>query len=1692
MQKISETLQILQKQLPAEVLSKVLPSLLRVPEAFAFLTGTLSDKQPAFLQKPDDFLPGNLAAHVLQVDSEARDPDEETARSLLPVPPDADFTTLAHASLDLAARLNANDAVSGDDIHTVANDRKLRSLLALAFNRIESPGEYVKDAFAGDDEALQKAWVNAILANMSPGQAAQWVEKHVPNHGKLMLELRMQKGSQLEDPPVDVSDETTPSDPLSASQRLIAYGKHDVARNLLQSTWQNLSRQIASIADRMGDLAELEQDLLTTVEARREALEIHPTALRRARWIRSLLDNGQIAEATSQAQGQPVNLEEQIAFGLVSLANGDLARASDYLKAASMQLRAQSSSPRWILLLADGLQAVGAISDAIEVYQRFVEVFPADSETRTKYAVLLSEAGDAYGARQEAFLSSALAPDSLSNEVVLAQSLQATGNVEKALSVWQELASEHPIYNDRVAECAIQLGDLSRAEVAVSGLLTGNKRQKSLGHILLGHISMARNDHQQARASFDRAVDIDPENADAWIALAQAQFEIGDRSAAEKTLTGAIQRQPELGSLHAALGAQYHAEGRLTDALTSINRAVQLDTDDPDYLLARGQILLDLGQWTEAKESLKTVWEKKPRSWNVQIALAQAHEQAGELAAAKKLIENLPPHLSGQAYLDAGRILAKSIEGHDDGSDTLEESYTLLDRAIESDASPARVHYWKGYAAEYAGEWDQALRHYQDSLREASELRDVKLDALLGYARSANKLDRPSLAVKALLDARDQFPASTTLLGALSESYLHAGETAHALSMANQALELAPRDKSLLRLASRCAQANANDELAEAALKKLTSIDPEDASAWLDYARLGFERGNVQVARKAVATAITCNRKDTESLMAAAQVLGDVGLFSSTRRILRHTIDRGSPSSRQVRKIASMAEVVGDLELAHRIWQGLVEENPEDVEALNRCADALWSLQRRSSAIGLWQRALAIEPDNAHIHQMLGRALDMNGEHEASLTHYAKALEFAPDRGELALEAGLASLKQQHVADAMERLQTAALLMPGNLDAALGLIECKLAMGSVVEAHEALLNVSLEGNAPSRAFSMLAIASAAQGDLPSAEAALEQAFAQPFVQDEDALWAYRASFRLMHWERGIEALEMGMRREQSLTMLATLTSAYLEMSMAYWTVSSIGHADVHAPSLPSSPEVVQKHVEQLLSRVGSMDAPASWMDALTCWSTLLFNLDEPTPEIPTLTSSYQREINLASAIRNIRSGSPMAALSSMDVVHSGDMLASLKLLVEGYAHAVSGNTVSAIQYYEQAGNDPIIAPLSHYLTASALLTEGRQDAAIASLNDALTQWPEEHRWHYELASLYLDSGQADAALPHLQEAVEQSPEQADYRHTLARSLYQAGDLSGAAFQYEHILELKPDAPLVWKEAGQAALAVGNAEQAAAWFERACTLLPSDPACLVGAAQALLLQNKVEQALDRAESALRMAPSNPDALMAIGDIYSRLDRLDDALETYDHAITQTSEPVPVHVARGRLLLKQKRLDDALDEMQTALRAFPESEIAWSALAEMYEELGQLDHASDAASRLVNLAPHNASYRMMLGRICRKQGHLDRAMNELLVAEKIAPLNIELVLELGTVFEERRELQQAIRCYERASSIDPSQPESMFRSGLLFKQMKQYAEAVDQFKKAAELDPRNPDIHHQLAAVHALQLVHGLTPEIMVTQ
>lgn len=116
----------------------------------------------------------------------------------------------------------------------------------------------------------------------------------------------------------------------------------------------------------------------------------------------------------------------------------------------------------------------------------------------------------------------------------------------------------------------------------------------------------------------------------------------------------------------------------------------------------------------------------------------------------------------------------------------------------------------------------------------------------------------------------------------------------------------------------------------------------------------------------------------------------------------------------------------GRVEEAERVYLGILERNPLDLQALNMVALASIRMGQCQRAFDLLKRAVTVDDTHATSHHHLGRVLELMGDLDGACTHYAKAASL--DRNLPAARLHLAAVLDRQGKDRQALLQYARVL----------------------------------------------------------------------------------------------------------------------------------------------------------------------------------------------------------------------------------------------------------------------------------------------------------------------------------------------------------------------------------------------------------------------------------------------------------------------------------------------------------------------------------------------------------------------------------------------------------------------------------------------------------------------------------------
>ena len=229
--------------------------------------------------------------------------------------------------------------------------------------------------------------------------------------------------------------------------------------------------------------------------------------------------------------------------------------------------------------------------------------------------------------------------------------------------------------------------------------------------------------YRKELASYDKAIEINPNFDDAWNNRGIALKDLGRHEQAVASYDKAIEINPNHDDAWNNRGIALGELGKYEQALASYDKAIEINPNHDEAWYSRGFDLGELGRHEQALASYDKAIEINPnnhRAWNNHgITLGELGRHEQELASYDKAIEINPNN--HRAW--SNRSLALGQLGK------YEQAFASLDRAIK--INPNYVYAWYNKAATYAlqNNLDLALENLKKAFSLNPELREyIKTD----------------------------------------------------------------------------------------------------------------------------------------------------------------------------------------------------------------------------------------------------------------------------------------------------------------------------------------------------------------------------------------------------------------------------------------------------------------------------------------------------------------------------------------------------------------------------------------------------------------------------------------------------------------------------------------------------------------------------------------------------------------------------------------------------------------------------------------------------------------------------------------------------------------------------------------------------------------------------------------------------
>jgi len=184
-------------------------------------------------------------------------------------------------------------------------------------------------------------------------------------------------------------------------------------------------------------------------------------------------------------------------------------------------------------------------------------------------------------------------------------------NVEIAINMFLRSVEEDPNYAQAQAALAqaywrkyANTKELQWAEQAKKAVQAASKLNSQLPEVRLAiaELNLRTGAYVEAQAGYQRILEVEPENVEAYLGLGKAYNSQGQTAKAEKSFRHAVEMSPACWSCYNLLGMFFYGHARYREAAVAWEKVAELTPDNVWGYLNAGAAYLNLGQFEKANE----------------------------------------------------------------------------------------------------------------------------------------------------------------------------------------------------------------------------------------------------------------------------------------------------------------------------------------------------------------------------------------------------------------------------------------------------------------------------------------------------------------------------------------------------------------------------------------------------------------------------------------------------------------------------------------------------------------------------------------------------------------------------------------------------------------------------------------------------------------------------------------------------------------------------------------------------------------------------------------------------------------------------------------------------------------------------------------------------------------------------------
>jgi len=583
-----------------------------------------------------------------------------------------------------------------------------------------------------------------------------------------------------------------------------------------------------------------------------------------------------------------------------------------------------------------------------------------------------------------------------------------------------------------------------------------------------------------AIASCEKAIKINPNFAAAYLTLGNAYQSQKQFQPAIDAYSQAIAIQPNFAQAHANLGSVYYQQEQLELAVFSYRKALEINPKLASVRLMLGNVLTQQGQLQAATSCYQTALELQPQNPLVNFKLGLIFAGRGDVSTARECYQKAL--LKQPNYFEVYRELYR-LEKPSSTEEEIRDVFSQWQQFVEGDRSLSLEamanHFGNGELG--MGNWKEnvenvgwvkrsATQHKPsttnnylkletdtDTNQEIDEERGIQpetvrfgpTDEVASFGQETDTILSGSEGIETA-DTSDKIttfnlqpspePSGATIITVSeadiyrqrADAYLRQGQLIEAIAASKQALKFKPNDAgSYINLGNAFYRQNKP----EAALRS--------------YLRAAELEPNIPETYANVGSAYYQLKKDDEAIFyyqKALAIKSDlVGVYWNLGKIYQHQAKVDEAVENWEKAFAIQPNLVDDnfhfclgntlfkmgkREAAVRSYQRAIALNPNNAEAYGNLAHLYSQQKNRDEAIKYYQKALKLDPKLHGLHYQLGNNYLLKGKNDEAILSFREALKYNPSYADIYANLAGAYASKGLLPEAIENYQQALVYKP--------------------------------------------------------------------------------------------------------------------------------------------------------------------------------------------------------------------------------------------------------------------------------------------------------------------------------------------------------------------------------------------------------------------------------------------------------------------------------------------------------------------------------------------------------------------------------------------------------------------------------------------------------------------------------------